>query len=97
MPIDAKLMEIMRATMPPFFSRSDVGTVTNGAIAPGYMAKLAAEKKGPPIRYFGTKSFYVKEEFLAWAEEYYKTIGSDSLQNELAKQQEFADEPPVED
>lgn len=85
MPIDEKLMDIMRETMPPFFARSDVANVTNGAITPGYITKLSSTSGGPPKRFLGTKCFFVKEEFLEWMERHYASIGPDASQQDTSE------------
>lgn len=93
MPVDAELYKILERTLPYFFPRSDVGRVTNGAITPKYMAKLATMRKGPQLRYIGAKCFYVKEEFLAWMLDYYKDIGPTSLQDEVENLSDWTELP----
>lgn len=82
MPIDAKLFELLEETLPPFFARSDVAKVTNGALTPGYVMKLSSTTGGPPKRFIGTKCFFTKEEFLGWMKTHYANIGPDNPQQE---------------
>lgn len=58
-------------TLPAAFGRSAIPLLMPGIIAPGTLANLASQKKGPPPCTFARgKVLYERESFLAWLGEW---------------------------
>lgn len=58
----------LRATMPPIFKRSQVGTLTGGMVNTKTLANLDSQGKGPERFRLGKLVAYEREAFLAWLE-----------------------------
>lgn len=57
-------------TLPAAFGRSAIPQLLPGIIAPGTLANLASQKKGPPCTFARGKVLYERDSFLAWLKDW---------------------------
>ncbi|WP_294447912.1 hypothetical protein [uncultured Mailhella sp.] len=60
------LISSLSKSLPAAFGRSAIPQLLPGIIAPGTLANLASQKKGPPCTLARGKVLYERESFLAW-------------------------------
>lgn len=63
------LIERLRATLPPTFSRRSFQSTSGGLIAASTLANLDSKGHGPGGTIVGRAIFYERESFLAWLEQ----------------------------
>lgn len=65
------ILKLYADALPDFFTRAQAAELSNGILSRDTLAYLEHSRSGPPIHYVGRKACYVKEEFIAWMENYY--------------------------
>lgn len=70
-PSSKEVLELLEATLPPFFPRSDTEKVTYGLFSGETLANLNYKGRGPKFYYLGKKCVIGKDEFLKWLKETY--------------------------
>ena len=60
------IIDALSNSLPAVFGRSAISKLMPGVIAPGTLANLASQKKGPPCTFARGKVLYERESFLAW-------------------------------
>ena len=60
------IISSLSKSLPAAFGRSAIPQLLPGIIAPGTLANLASQKKGPPCTLARGKVLYERESFLAW-------------------------------
>lgn len=61
------LITRLRSELPPTFTRQAVGRLLGGIIAPGTLANLDSQKRGPAGRFYnGRVACYERDLFLDW-------------------------------
>ncbi len=60
------IIDALSNSLPAVFGRSAISKLMPGVIAPGTLANLASQKKGPPCTFARGKVLYERDSFLAW-------------------------------
>ena len=64
------IISSLAKTLPAVFGRSAISMLMPGVIAPGTLANLASQKKGPPCTFARGKVLYERDSFLAWLKDW---------------------------
>ena len=61
-----KIVELLRESLPPVFSRKTAERTLGGIISARTLANLDSQKRGPARKYISNTVCYERETFLSW-------------------------------
>ena len=64
-----KIIETLRKTLPPLFTRAEASRFLGGLYSVGTLANLDWKKKGPGGTRLGQKVLHERDSFILWLEE----------------------------